>query len=66
VGELTNARREWFARQDDIRDEVNEQRRRQWEHRRHFHWDPAELANVAGSARLWERAPGSEAFAVAR
>ena len=65
-GELTKARREWFARQDDLRDEVNEQRRQQWEHRRHFHWAPAELANVAGSVRMWDRDPGSEAFAVVR
>ncbi|WP_375489191.1 type VII secretion protein EccCa, partial [uncultured Mycobacterium sp.] len=65
-GELTAARRAWFARQDDIRDEVNVQRRKQWEHRRHFHWDPADLPSVAGSVRMWERAPGSEAFAVVR
>jgi S-DNA-T family DNA segregation ATPase FtsK/SpoIIIE len=65
-GELTKARREWFARQDDLRDEVNEQRRRQWEHRHHFHWAPEELANVAGSVRMWDRTPGSEAFAVVR
>jgi S-DNA-T family DNA segregation ATPase FtsK/SpoIIIE len=64
--ELTGARRRWMARQDDIREEVDAQRERQWSHRRHFHWEPAELVDVPGSERMWERTPGSEAFAVVR
>lgn len=65
-GELTGARRQWFRRLDDVRDEVNVQRRKQWEHRRHFHWDPDELYAIAGTARMWERGPESEAFATVR
>ncbi len=64
--ELTGARRRWMARQDDIRAEVDAQRERQWKHRRHFHWEPEELVDVPGSDRMWERTPGSEAFAVVR
>ena len=66
VGRADGAAPKWFARQDEIRDEVDAQRRQQWEHRRHFHWDPAELADVAGSVRMWDRAPGSDVFAVVR
>ena len=33
-------------------------RRQQWKHREHFHWEPDELVGVAGSVRMWERAPG--------
>ena len=38
----------------------------QWEHRRFFHWEPTELLNIAGSPRMWDRAPGSEMFSVVR
>ena len=38
----------------------------QWEHRRHFHWDPEELVGVAGSVRMWDRDPGSDKFSVVR
>lgn len=64
--ELMGQRRSWMARQDEIRDEVDAQRRKQWEHRRHFHCEPTELVEVPGTVRMWDRAPGSEAFAVAR
>ena len=47
--ELTGARRRWMARQDDIRAEVDAQRERQWRHRRHFHWEPADLVDVVGT-----------------
>lgn len=65
-GELTLFRRTWFSRLDDIRDEVEVQRRQQWKHRHHFHCEPEELLGVTGSARMWERAPGSDEFAVVR
>jgi type VII secretion protein EccCa/type VII secretion protein EccCb len=65
-GELTSRRRKWFADQDDTRDQVDVQRRMQWEHRRFFHWEPAELLNIAGSPRMWDRAPSSEMFSVVR
>jgi S-DNA-T family DNA segregation ATPase FtsK/SpoIIIE len=65
-GELTARRRKWFADLDDKRDIVDVQRRLQWEHRRHFHWDPADLMGVAGSARMWDREPGSDMFSVVR
>lgn len=65
-GELTARRRKWFSNQDDTRDEVNVQRKRQWDHRYHFHWDPEELIGVAGWVRQWERAPGSDQFSVVR
>jgi S-DNA-T family DNA segregation ATPase FtsK/SpoIIIE len=65
-GELTARRRKWFSDLDDKRDIVDVQRRLQWEHRRHFHWDPADLIGVAGSARMWEREPGAEMFSVVR
>ncbi len=63
---LTQYRRDYFARLDDVRDEVDAQRRRQWEHRMHFHWEPARLVGVAGSARMWERSPRNDEFAVVR
>lgn len=65
-GELTARRRKWFATQDDLRDEVNVQRKRQWDHRYFFHWDPQDLVSVAGSVRQWDRAPGSDMFSVVR
>ena len=65
-GELTSRRRKWFSDQDDTRELVDVQRRLQWEHRRFFHWDPADLLNIAGSARMWDRVPGSEMFSVVR
>jgi S-DNA-T family DNA segregation ATPase FtsK/SpoIIIE len=65
-GELLARRRAWFRRLDEIRDEVDVQRHRQWSYRRHFHWDPQDLCAVAGSARMWEREPGEPMFAVVR
>jgi type VII secretion protein EccCa/type VII secretion protein EccCb len=65
-GELTARRRKWFADLDDKREMINVQRRQQWEHRRHFHWDPMDLMGVAGSTRMWDREPGSEMFSVVR
>lgn len=65
-GELTARRRKWFSTQDELRDEVNVQRKRQWEHRSFFHWDPQDLVSVAGSVRQWDRAPGSDMFSVVR
>jgi type VII secretion protein EccCa/type VII secretion protein EccCb len=65
-GELTARRRKWFSDLDDKRDMVDVQRRLQWEHRRHFHWDPAELTGIAGTARMWDREPGSDMFSVVR
>ena len=65
-GELTARRRKWFADLDDKRDMIDVQRRQQWQHRRHFHWDPMDLMGVAGSARMWDREPGSEMFSVVR
>lgn len=64
--ELTARRRKWFTRQDEFRDEVDVQRRRQWEHRRFYHWDPQELLSIAGSVRMWDREPGTDMFAVVR
>jgi S-DNA-T family DNA segregation ATPase FtsK/SpoIIIE len=63
---LNSYRRTWFARLDEVRDEVDVQRRHQWEHRSHFHWDPDRLVGVAGSARMWERGPRNDEFAVVR
>ncbi|MBE1551841.1 S-DNA-T family DNA segregation ATPase FtsK/SpoIIIE [Mycobacterium sp. OAS707] len=65
-GELLGRRRKWFSRLDEIRDEVDVQRQRQWAHRRHFHWDPTDLFGVAGSERMWDREPGEPMFAVVR
>lgn len=65
-GELTLFRRTWMSRLDEVRDEVDVQRRAQWEHRAHFHWEPDQLVGVAGSVRMWERTPGSDEFAVVR
>ena len=65
-GELTAARRKWFGRQDEVRDEIDVQRRLQWEYRRHFHWNPQDLVGVAGSVRMWDREPGSKMFSVVR
>ncbi|MDG4667962.1 type VII secretion protein EccCa [Mycobacterium sp. 236(2023)] len=65
-GELTLFRRTWFSRLDEIRDEVEVQRRQQWKHRDHFHWEPDRLVGVAGSVRMWDRPPGSDEFAVVR
>lgn len=65
-GELTARRRKWFANQDETRDEVDVQRRLQWEHRRHFHWDPQDLVGIAGTVRMWDRDPSSDMFSVVR
>jgi len=65
-GELTARRRKWFSTLDDIREDVNVQRKKQWEHRTFFHWDPQELVSVAGSVRQWDRAAGSDMFSVVR
>ena len=64
--QLEQYRRGYFARLDEVRDEVEVSRRQQWEHRAHFHWEPEQLIAVGGSARMWERDPGHEEFAVVR
>ena len=64
--ELTSYRRSWFSRLDEVRDEVDVQRHHQWQHRTHFHWEPSRLVGVGGSARMWERSPRSDEFAVVR
>ena len=56
--QLEQYRREYFARLDEVRDEVQEAARKQWQHRGHSHWAPSELVSVAGSPRMWERRPG--------
>ena len=53
LSELTQYRRDWFRRQDAVRDEIMAQEEQQWKHRTHFHWDPDRLIGVAGSARMW-------------
>ena len=65
-GELTARRRKWFSDLDDKRDIVDVQRKLQWQHRHHFHWAPLDLMGVAGSARMWDREPGSDMFSVVR
>ena len=55
--QLEQYRREYFARLDEVRDEVQDAARKQWEHREHSHWAPSELVSVAGSPRMWERRP---------
>ncbi len=65
-GELTARRRKWFSTLDDTREEVNVQRRLQWEHRHHFHWEPEDLIRVAGSVRPVGTRPGNDMFAVVR
>ena len=47
--ELTQYRRDYFARLDDVRDEVNTQRRRQWEHRMAF---PLASQRFGGGGRV--------------
>ncbi len=64
--QLEQYRREYFARLDEVRDEVQEAARKQWEHREHSHWAPSELISVAGSPRMWERRPGDPEFGVVR
>ena len=64
--QLEQYRREYFARLDEVRDEVQEAARKQWEHREHSHWAPSELVSVAGSPRMWERRPGDPEFGVVR
>ena len=59
-GELRQYRANYFARQDDVRDEIGVQRRAQFEHREHFHWDPEKLIAAVGTERMWERSPGSD------
>ena len=64
--QLEQYRREYFARLDEVRDEVQEAARKQWQHREHSHWAPSELVSVAGSPRMWERRPGDPEFGVVR
>ena len=64
--QLEQYRREYFARLDEVRDEVQEAARKQWKHREHSHWAPSELISVAGSPRMWERRPGDPEFGVVR
>lgn len=65
-GELTALRRKWFARLDEVRDEVDVERRLQWERRYHFHWDPKDLLGIAGTPRMWDRDLASDQFSVVR
>ncbi len=64
--QLEQYRREYFARLDEVRDEVQEAARKQWAHRQHSHWAPSDLVSVAGSPRMWERRPGDPEFGVVR
>jgi S-DNA-T family DNA segregation ATPase FtsK/SpoIIIE len=64
--QLEQYRREYFARLDEVRDEVATAAQRQWTHRAHSHWPPAQLISVAGSPRMWERRPGDPEFGVVR
>ncbi|WP_241777317.1 type VII secretion protein EccCa [Mycobacterium intracellulare] len=65
-GELTARRRKSMSDLDDKREMVDVQRRLQWGHRSHFHWDPQDLMGVAGSVRMWDREPGNAMFSVVR
>ena len=65
-GELRQYRANYFARQDEVRDEIEVQRRAQFEHREHFHWEPTKLVAAVGTERMWERSPGSDEFAEVR
>ncbi len=65
-GELRQYRANYFARQDDVRDEIEVQRRAQFDHREHFHWDPAKLVAAVGTERMWERSPSSDEFGEVR
>jgi DNA segregation ATPase FtsK/SpoIIIE-like protein len=64
--QLEQYRREYFARLDEVREEVQEAARKQWQHREHSHWPPSDLISVAGSPRMWERRPGDPEFGVVR
>ncbi|MFZ0833807.1 MAG: type VII secretion protein EccC, partial [Mycobacterium sp.] len=64
--QLEQYRREYFARLDDVRNEVAGAAEKQWAHRAHSHWPPSALVGVAGSARMWERRPGDTEFGVVR
>ncbi len=64
--QLEQYRREYFARLDEVRDEVADAAEKQWNHRAHSHWPPSQLVSVAGSQRMWERRPGDPEFGVVR
>ncbi len=64
--QLEQYRREYFARLDEVREEVAEAAGKQWAHRAHSHRHPSELVSVAGSPRMWERRPGDPEFGVVR
>jgi S-DNA-T family DNA segregation ATPase FtsK/SpoIIIE len=64
--QLEQYRREYFARLDEVREEVQEAAARQWQHRAHSHWPPSELLKVAGSPRMWERRTADPEFGVVR
>jgi type VII secretion protein EccCa/type VII secretion protein EccCb len=64
--QLEQYRREYFARLDEVRDEVEVSRHAQWDHRAHFHWEPDQLVGVAGTPRMWERRVGHDEFAAVR
>ena len=66
LAEVTQYRRDWFRRQDGVRDEIIVQEEQQWKHRTHFHWEPDRLVGAAGSVRMWERRPEGDEFAVVR
>src|SRR6185312_4676742 len=64
--QLEQYRREYFARLDEVREEVADAAQKQWAHRAHSHPAPSQLMSVAGSPRMWERRPGDPEFGVAR
>ena len=65
-GELRQYRANYFARQDDVRDEIEVQRRAQFDHREHFHWEPDKLVAAVGTERMWERSSASDEFGEVR
>lgn len=65
-GELRQYRANYFARQDDVLSKIEVQRRAQFDHREHFHWDPAKLVAAVGTERMWVRSPSSDEFGEVR
>ena len=61
--QLEQYRREYFARLDEVRDEVAEAAEKQWAHRAHNHWPPAALVSVAGSSRMWNAGRATQSSA---
>ncbi|WP_230022398.1 hypothetical protein [Mycolicibacterium mageritense] len=52
--------RKWFRDLDKKRDDVDAQRRKQWEHQAFFHWSPDQLIGAVGSEHMWGRVPGQD------